>query len=164
MDQNKKKGMLFGKLNVIDLIIVILVVCVAAFLLWKLLGIGGDTTAPDRVKIVFFEEECPDYVPTYTNPGDPILDGTENTYLGTVTDVKIDASRTYSYDEITEETRVGPKDGYCSVYITGEVEGTLTDNGIVVDSTLYSVGHTLILHAGYGKYYLTIYSIEPITE
>lgn len=164
MEQNKKKGMLFGKLNIIDLIIIVLVICVAAFLIWKLLGIGGEPTVPDRVKVVFFEEECPDFVPSHTNPGDPLLDGGENIYLGTVTDVNVDASQTYNYNEITGEMTAGPKEGYCSVYITGEVEGTLTNNGVVVNSTLYSVGHTMILHAGYGKYYLTIYSIEPIEE
>jgi hypothetical protein len=162
MEQNKKKGTLFGRFNIIDLIIILLVICVAAFLLWKVLGVGGETTQPDRVKVVFFEEECPNYVPSHTNPGDPMLDGGENIYLGTVTGIEIDESQTYNYDEITGEMTVGPKEGYCSVYITGEVEGTLTSNGIVVDSTLYSVGHTMILHAGYGKYYLTIYSIEQI--
>ena len=32
----------------------------------------------------------------------------------------------------------------------------------VIGGTLYSVGHTIVLHAGYGKYYLVIYSIEGL--
>lgn len=156
---NEKKK---GKFNALDLIIILVVILAIAFVAYKLLHVGDDGTTLQKVRITYFEEECPDFVPEYTHIGDPVLDGTENIDLGTVVDIQVDASRTYNYDEINEVTTVGPKEDYCSVYITGEVEGTLTDNGVVVGSTLYSVGHTMILHAGMGKYYLVVYDIQPV--
>lgn len=155
---NEKKK---GKFNIIDLIIIVIVILGIAFVAWKLLGVGADKTPLQKVRVTFFEEECLDFVPSYTHPGDPMMDGGENQYLGTVTEVKVDNALTYNYNEISGEMTAGPKENYCSVYITGEVEGTLTGNGVVVGSTLYSVGHTMILHAGTGKYYLVVYDIQP---
>ena len=158
---DKKKGMLFGKLNIIDLAIILLVVAACAFFAFRFMTTGSVATVPDKVNIVFFEEECPSFVPGQTHPGDPVMDGTTNSYLGTVTDIKMDKSITYNVNQQTGEVSLGSKEGYVSAYITAACEGTLTDNGVVIDGTLYSVGHTMVLHAGYGKYYLVIYSIDP---
>ena len=150
------------KLNIIDIAIILVVVAACAFFGWKFMTTGGVTAEPDKVEIVFFEEECPDFVPPNTKVGDRVLDGTENNYLGVVTDVLVDESITYNVDERTDEVTIGHKEGYVSCYITAECEGTLSDNGIVINGTLYGVGHTVILHAGFGKYYLTIAEITPI--
>ncbi|MGE4353200.1 MAG: DUF4330 domain-containing protein [Oscillospiraceae bacterium] len=159
---DKKKGMLFGKLNIIDLVVILLVIAACAFFAIRFMDTGSVTTVPDKVKIVFFEEECPSFVTAQTHVGDTVMDGTTNTSLGTVTDIKVDDSITYSVNPTTGEVVLGSKEGYVSAYITAECEGTLTDSGVVIDGTLYSVGHTLVLHAGFGKYYLVIYSIEGI--
>ena len=150
------------KLNIIDIAIILVVIAAVAFFANRFMTTGGVTVEPDKVEIVFFEEECPDFVPEHTQVGDKVLDGTENKFLGTVTDIMVDDSITYNIDEQTQEVSIGTKEGYCSVYITAECEGTLGDNGVVINGTLYGVGHTLILHAGTGKYYLTIYDINPI--
>jgi len=149
------------KLNIIDIAIILVVIAACAFFASRFMTTGGITTEPDKVQIVFFEEECPEFVPTNTHVGDRVLDGTENNYLGIVTDIKVDESITYNIDERTQEVNIGTKEGYVSCYITAECEGTLSDNGVVINGTLYGVGHTVILHAGFGKYYLTICDIIP---
>lgn len=156
---NEKKK---GRFNIIDLIIIIVVLLAIGFVAYRLLHVGGDPTPTQKVRITFFEEECRSFVPEHTHVGDPMMDGGENQYLGVVTDVVVDESQTYNYDQRTGEMTVGGKENYCSVYITGEVEGTMTGNGVVIGKTLYGVGHTLILHAGMGKYYIVIYDITPV--
>ena len=155
--ENKK-----ARLNIIDILIILVVLAGVAFFAYKFMTAGGTAAPTDKVQIVFFEEECPDYVPEHTHVGDSVLDGTTNTYLGTVADIEVDESVTYTYNDLTGETTLGHKEGYVSAYITADCVGQLTDNGVVIDGTLYSVGHTLILHAGQGKYYLTIYSIDGV--
>ncbi|MGI6029192.1 MAG: DUF4330 domain-containing protein [Candidatus Heteroscillospira sp.] len=150
------------RFNIIDLAIIVVLLAAVAFFANRFMTTGGVTVEPDKVSIVFFEEECPDFVPEQTQVGDSVMDGTTNTYMGKVTDVKVDESVTYSVDQNTGEVILGSKEGYVSAYITAECEGTVTDNGVVIDGTLYSVGHTVVLHAGYGKYYLVIYSIDPV--
>ncbi len=156
----KKKG----RFNIIDLIILILIVLTIGFVAYRLLHVGGDPTPTQKVRITFFEEECRSFVPEHTHPGDQMMDGSLNQYLGVVTDITVDESQTYSFNETTNEMMVGSKENYVSVYITGEVEGTVNDYGVVIGDHQYSVGHTLILHAGTGKYYLVIYDIEPFNE
>lgn len=157
---DKKKGMIFGKINIIDLAILLIIIAGVAFFAVKFMTTGTVETVKDTVTITYFEEECPAYVIENTNVGDPVLDGTTNGSLGVVTDVKVDESVTYNVNNSTGEVTLGSKEGYVSAYITTEVEGTLTANGVVIDGTLYSIGHTVVLHAGYGKYYLQIYSVE----
>ena len=155
--ENKK-----ARLNIIDILIILVVLAGVVFFAYKFMTAGGTAAPMDKVQIVFFEEECPDYVPEHTHVGDSVLDGTTNTYLGTVADIEVDESVTYTYNDLTSETTLGHKEGYVSAYITADCVGQMTDNGVVIDGTLYSVGHTLILHAGQGKYYLTIYSIDGV--
>lgn len=157
---DNKKGMIFGKLNIIDLAILLIVAAGVAFFVVKFMTTSVVETETKTFIVTYFEEECADFVPTNTHVGDSAFDGTENHSLGMVTDVIIDESISYSIDPYTEKVTLGTREGYSSVYITTEVEATPSDNGFVIDGTLYSVGHTVILHAGYGKYYLPIFSIE----
>jgi hypothetical protein len=158
---SNKKGMLFGKINIIDLVIIVVVVCAGIFVVTKLLGVGAAKENTTKVKITYIEDECAEYVVPYTQVGDPLLDGTENVSLGTVTDVVTDTANSYS--TLEDGTIVsGAKEGYVAVYITGELEGVLTDNGVLVGNNLYAVGHSMVLYAGQGKYYCVVYSIEPV--
>ena len=155
--ENKKR-----KFNILDLIIIVVFVLAVCFVGAKLLHIGEKDTPLQKFRITYYEEECPDFVPEHTHVGDALLDGKENLYLGTVTNIEVDESRTFHYNESTEETVVSSREGYCSVMITGEVEGTMTANGVVVGGELYAPGHTMVLYAGMGKYYLVVYEVEPV--
>jgi len=166
MSEQKKKGMLFGKINVIDLVIILAVVLIAVFLVLKFSD-GGSTVvgqaAPnDHVRITFYQEECADFIVAQTKVGDSVYDGNNGNYIGKVSEVVTDAeSKTYVTDE-DGNMHIAPKEGYCAVYISVDVLGTMTDRGVVVESFNYGVGHTLVLHAGLGKYYLRVYDIQPI--
>ena len=156
--ENKKKGMIFGKINIIDLIIIIAVILVVIFLVMKFSdgGIVGEAAANDHVRITFYQEECANYIAEQTKLGDVVYDA------NVVTDFKVEKdSQTYVTTD-DGELHLVPREGYCAVYITTETYGTLTPNGVVVGGETYGVGHTLVLRAGFGKYYLRVYDIEPI--
>lgn len=162
--ENKKKGMIFGKINIIDLIIIIAVILVVIFLVMKFSdgGIVGEAAANDHVRITFYQEECANYIAEQTKLGDNVYDATGKNEFGVVTDFQIvKDSQTYVTTD-DGELHLVPREGYCAVYITTESYGTLTPNGVVIGSETYSVGHTLVLRAGFGKYYLRIYNVEPI--
>ncbi|MBQ4369831.1 MAG: DUF4330 family protein [Oscillospiraceae bacterium] len=162
--ENKKKGMIFGKINIIDLIIIIAVILVVIFLVMKFSdgGIVGEAAANDHVRITFYQEECANYIAEQTKIGDTVYDANAEYEFGVVTDFKVEKdSQTYVTTD-DGELHLVPREGYCAVYITTETYGTLTPNGVVVGGETYGVGHTLVLRAGFGKYYLRVYSIEPI--
>lgn len=157
-NENKKKT---GKLNIIDIIIIAVILLAVCFVGYKLLLTGSVSSPTQTVYITVYEEECADYVIDKVNIGDAASDATTNIFhLGTVTNVVTDKAACYEYDEEDEEYKKIPKPDYSSVYITIEVQGTLTDNGVVVGSQLYGVGHSMILYAGYGKFFLQVYDIS----
>lgn len=157
-NENKKR---IGKLNIIDIIIIVVVLLAVCFVGYKLVMTGSVSSPTQTVYLTVYEEECADYVINQVNIGDTASDATENIfYLGKVVDVKTDKAACYEYDADDEEFKRIPKPDYSSVYITLEVEGTLTDNGVVVGSQLYGVGHTMILYAGYGKFFIQVYDIS----
>jgi len=156
---NKKRF----KFNIIDVIVLLLLICVVVFFVMKFSdgGILNAATTVSHVRMTFYMEECDDFVVPYTHVGDPLYDASSKVNLGTVTDIR--TGDAVSYVELDDGTiAVSSKEGYCSVYITGETYGTVSDFGVTVDDTLYGIGHTLVLYAGTGKYYLQVYDIQVL--
>lgn len=157
-NENKKHRV---RLNIVDVIIIAVVILALAFVGYKLLSTGSVSSPTQTVYLTLYEAECADYVIDNVNIGDAASDGTSSLFsLGTVANIVTDKSVSYEYDETDQEYKRVPKPDHSSVYITLEIQGTLTDNGVVVDSQLYAVGHTMILYAGYAKFYLQVYDIS----
>jgi len=150
------------RINIIDIIILVLIICVAVFAVLKFSDGGqvSEATNVQKIRVVFFQEECADYVIAATEVGDAAYDGSYAKHLGVVTGVEIGDPISYT----TENGVTVPliRDGYHSVLLTTEIEGVLCEQGFLVGDSLYGVGHTLVLYAGDGKYYLKIHSIEPL--
>lgn len=159
---NNKKGKLFGKFNIIDLIVIVLIICVAAFVVMKFSDGGiGSATSTSRVQMTVYQEDSADFVPPNTQIGDPVYDANSKVTLGTVTDIQTGSSVFY-IENADGTTTISSREGYCSVNITIEGSGTVSDHGVTIDGILYGVGHTMVIYAGMGKYYVQIYSIEPL--
>jgi len=151
------------RINIIDIIILVLIVCVAVFAVMKFSD-GGQVSAAtntQKLRVTFFQEECADYVIAATEIGDPAYDGSYAKHLGVVTGVELGPPISYLIDA-TGATGPVIRDGYHSVIITTEIEGVLCEQGFMVGDSLYGIGHTLVLYAGDGKYYLRVHSIEPL--
>jgi len=152
------------KLNVIDIIIVVLIICVAVFAVLKFSDGGvGASTPGDKVIIRYYLDEAPDYVIAATHVGDPVYDGSSEQNMGHVT--AIETGDPIGYEELADGT-YGPvvRKDHSSLLITTEATGTWTDHGVVVDGTIYAPGHSLVIYAGQGKYYLKVHSVELIGQ
>ncbi len=157
-----KNGKLFGKINIIDLIIVIALIAVVALAAYSFAGSGEVEVSSGKAVIKFYAEEVTDFVLDGTiNIGDPIIEvGTKNN-MGTVTNVEIGDA--VSYGEDSEGKWVQSSlPGHKSVLITAEVEGNEVPNGIEIKKAEYYIGHTMTIVAGKAKLYLRIYDLEFI--
>lgn len=152
------------KFNIIDVIILLLIVCVVVFAALKFYDGGQiqEATALDRVRICYYEEECADYVIACTEVGDPVYDASSAQDMGVVTAIETGESIGYEISLDNGQDIPIVRDGYSSVLITTETYGTITDHGVVVNGVIYAAGHTLVLYAGDGKYYLQVYSVEKL--
>ena len=150
-----KNGKLFGKINVIDfLAILVLVVAVAAVAVFFIMPKSGGDTLIMKFRI----EEVDAFVAGKVHVGDELYDDTYSLDLGYVTDVELDDS--ISYGEVHDGVyTLTSKEGYYSMIITGEVEGRKTKLGAEIGGEKYGVGHSFVLRAGDAKLYLRVYDI-----
>ncbi len=148
------------RINIIDLIVIIaLVLAVAVIGAAKLRGDAGNNKQTLVMK--YYVEEVNTNIANHVKVGDSLFDGSEKKHisLGKVTDVEIMDSVSYAVKS-DGTYAVGPKEGYSSLIITGEVQGIKTDLGATVGGEKYGVGHSFTLVAGNSRIYLRVYDID----
>lgn len=156
----RKDGKVFGKINIIDLIIIIvLVISAGLFVFTNTIGKDVAKSGDETVVFEFFAEEVPDFVPPHVTVGSKLYDNDTNLELGEVVDVEAGPAKIY---EANNEgvTVLSEKEGYNSIRITGKVKGTIGDFGVEIGGVKYGVGHSMTLRAGTAKIYLRISDIR----
>lgn len=135
------KGKLFGKISIIDLLIIIIIIGAVAGVAYKYTK--SKTASPfvksDDVTIQFFAEEIPSFVADAIKTGTLVKDPVQNTIIGTVKDVKIDKAvsvGTNSNGQMVQTSRPG----YSSALITAEVKAIYSDNGVSIGGSDYYIG------------------------
>ncbi|MGI5935507.1 MAG: DUF4330 domain-containing protein [Oscillospiraceae bacterium] len=159
------KGKLFGKLNIIDAVIIAIIILVLAFFAYKFIqGRSADYgNNPVPVAITFYHEEAPNYVVERLEIGNPVIDAAGRNNLGVITD--FETGESISFAETSDgEIKTTHKEGYCSLLLTSQAQGYLGPHGVTINGTLYGVGHTLVIYAGDAKLYLTISDIQPVEQ
>lgn len=152
-----KDGKLFGKINVIDFIVILVVIlAIAAAAVFIFMPKDGADTLVMKFRI----EEVDEFVAGKVKVGDPLYDDTYSLDLGFVTDIEIDDSISYSNADSDNIWTIASKEGYKSMIITGECKGTKTNLGAEIGGKKYGVGHSFVLRAGDAKLYLRVYDIE----
>lgn len=154
-----EKGRLFGKVNIVDLAIVLVILAAAAYLGLTFLGPDSTAATTQEVLISFYYEECPDYVADSIEIGASIWDSSDNVTIGTVLSTSQADSITYLLDDDGQTVQTS-KDGYCALTVTATAQGVLSDYGVTIGGTLYGIGHTLTMYAGNAKLYLKVSAIE----
>lgn len=161
-----KNGKLFGKVNIIDIIIVILLLVVLAFTAYKL-GLFAPkqaiSTETNKIRIVFYQEEVNTFTVENTNLNDPVTDAIQNNSFGKVVDIESGESTSWGVDRDGKQV-MSAKDGYSSIYITAENTGTVSSTGISTGGANYYVGQLLTVRVGTSAYYCRIYSAENVEE
>ncbi len=157
-----KNGKLFGKINIIDLLLIVVVVAIIGIFGYKFLAPqnAGTTQSGTKAIMRFYAEEISDFVLDDTiHPGDVVYDVQEKVVMGTVTDFDTFDSVVYNTDAQGNVVKT-TKEDYKSVTVTAEVTGEEFANGIIIDGTKYIVGHSMTLAAGKAKMYLRVSDIE----
>lgn len=154
-----EKGKLFGKVNLIDLLLIVLVVAAIAFAAVKLTDTAAVSSSGQTFEMSFYTEEVSDFVAEKIKVGDVLMDADRNVDLGKVTEVILEPSVSWAADNNGNYVKTS-RDGYYSVTIKGELTGaTRYENGIIAGATRYGVGHSMTLRAGDAKIYLRVSDI-----
>jgi hypothetical protein len=156
-----KDGKLFGKVNIIDLFIILAVLAVGGFLLVRLQRpeATGITIATEDAEIKFFTEQAYEFVAAAVLEGDRAEDEGKGIWLGRISNVDIGPGYTYGQTSQGQVVKA-LKEGYSSLEITTEIKGQFFENGILINGNKYSVGHGLTVRAGKSKIYMYISDIQ----
>lgn len=157
-----KDGRLFGKINVIDILIVIVAVAAVSFVLSRSSGssIAPGATGTDNTYIMkFYVDVIQDFVVEHMQVGDTVMDDGKNINLGTIVDLKVEDSVEFHPD--TSGVLVqSPRDGYHSLEITSELTAQSFNNGLIINGNRYAVGQSVTIRAGDSILFLRISGIE----
>ena len=156
-----EKGRLFGKVNIVDLIIVIIIIAAAAFIGMKLFGPESTTANTENVRITLFCEETPTFVADQLEAGVEAWDSENQVTLGTLVDWTLGDSQSAVTDANGNVVEIA-RSGYNSVRLTVEGEGVVSDHGVTIGNTLYANGQSASVYFGDCKLFLDIADIEVI--
>lgn len=136
--------------NFLDIVILLIIIGGVAFGLRKYQQANLSTPiAPkaNNIEISYYIEEVPDYAAEAIQLGDPVKEEIQSANFGVVTDIEIDDSVSWARNDQGEFFQ-SQRDGYASLKLKMKANGTLSDNGVTIDKSVYYIGQTITLHAG----------------
>ena len=156
-----EKGRLFGKVNIVDLLIILIVLAAAAFLGYHFFGPDSTVANTEHVRLTLYCEESADYAVEQLVEGAEAWDSENNVTLGTLTEWRVGDSKSYVTDANGEVIQLA-RDGYCSATLVVEGEGVVGSHGVTIGGTLYAVGQSMSVYFDDSKLFLRVSGIEVI--
>ena len=161
-------GRLFGKVSIIDVLIVILIFAACFFVAVRYfstrdnpIGAGGSS---DELEIKFYSEEVNNFVADAIKEGDAAKEYAQYANFGTVVKVEKGDSITWVGD-FDGFINPSSKDGYySSITVTTRVRGRINDIGFELDGTNYFVGKTVIMQFGKAGFQGRIAGVERVAD
>lgn len=156
-----KKGRLFGKINIVDMIIVLAILLLAGGVYFVFFG-GSDKQVLETSKVVYDFEITnvnKDFVDAIT-PGDPIRDSVRGNELGTVTNKTSRNATMLNEDLINGRYIIADVPDAYDVVITIEADANITPANIIVGGAEVKVGKKFFIK---GKGYANQGFVTKIT-
>jgi hypothetical protein len=155
------KGRLFKKINLIDLLIILIIVA-AGILVFNKFGRAKVVTPlakQEPVAITFIIESLPEYAADNVEINDPVIDRVTSAYLGKVVSVEKKPDRSYAPDQDGRYVR-SSKEGYCSLEFTVEGTGVFDGKVVNIGNTNYYVYRDTTLYVGDTMLFTRVKDIE----
>ena len=144
-----KNGKLFGKLNIIDLLIILIVIAAIVFIGIRFLGGSEDELHPaQKVILTFYAPEAPALLEGKAGPGDPVIDFDNSLDLGTLTSFEAEPATTFAVNPATGEPVEIPVPDQCRLTFSCETWGWLSDDALRINSFMYCIGGSYTIRAG----------------
>ena len=150
-----KNGKLFGKLNIIDLLIILIVLAALVFVGLRYFRpedstLTANSATPEKVRLTFLAERGPILL---WDQGDRQMGSHVTNYdnkdkLGVLTSYVPQEVYSLTLDPTTGEVVRIPSITECSVTFTADGEGYLSEEGLRINGTLYYIGASYVIWVG----------------
>ena len=150
-----KNGKLFGKINIIDLLIILVVIAALVFVGLKVLApkrSGGDAVQTNKVQISFYAAKVEPGVEDCLVEGAPLYEDLTNVPLGELKSWSVEPEYENQVNANGDAVKVEVPNNYF-VNVTAEVNGNVTSDGLHIGSSIYCVGAHYTIHVGTAKIY-----------
>lgn len=156
------------RFNLVDVIFILVLLAGIAFVAMRLGGLDvvarlTGASAPEPYVITFTSTEVANYVVERVEIGSKVTDDEVSMNLGTVLDFQLGISQVSSARE-DGQLVVSSKEGYSSINLLCQVQGSDNGNGVTVDGLALGVGHTMVVRAGDAKMYMVVCDIQKLSE
>lgn len=158
-----RDGKLFGKVSIIDIVVVALVV-VLALGVYKMFAGGSSAvvTSSEKVECTFIIKNVRSYTADALAKKGALYDKVSKEYIGEITDVEVDDGLYQINMADGSFKQVVPEDRY-NVYVTVEFDGKASDNGYYTAANKYlGAGTSLGITTKYAECESTVYSISSV--
>ncbi len=137
---NKK---LFGILNGLDILIILLILAIGAFGVYWLKSGGTDGAAVGEQKAFSYVVEgrqVLDEIANFPQEGGRVFDSSTSEYLGTIKSYRTEPFTEVNFNRVTNKYEKVPAPGYCNIYL--EIEGNTQENDedIIIEGNVVKVG------------------------
>jgi hypothetical protein len=135
-----KKGKLFGKVSIVDILIIVIIIAVAGGLYYKF-GHSGTVTAftkTEDIQVSFVSESIPNYIVNSIKVGDIARDRVQSVVIGKVIEVKVEKDMEYEPNSEGVVT-LSSRPDYCSVTVVVEGQGIYAASGATFGGVEYFV-------------------------
>ena len=159
-----EKGRLFGKVSIIDAVVVVFVIMLCIVCTYKYINRNKDNNSQkdtEKLVVTFLAEEVPEYVPQTLKEGKNVKESQWRTNLGTLTSYKVAPSISYATTFQGDYIKT-TKEGYNSVEAVIDSVGYFDETGVRIEGQLFLVGKYMTIEIGEGAYWGRISSIKPI--
>ncbi len=160
-----QKGKLFGKISIVDILIVVIIIAAVAGVYYKFgkTAASNILTKTDTVQIGFFMEDAPDYAVNSVKLGDTVKDRSQNVLLGKVISATPGPSIVF-YPDSTGVVRSSSKPGYASIAIMVEGQGAYSDTGVTINGIEYYINKQFETRVGPANFYMRVSDIKKVGE
>lgn len=152
------KGRLFGKINIVDLLIVLVIVCGVLFVGLKYVLPKNDVV-PTQSAILVIRGDTKNYVAEQLQKGASVWDASGNVELGVLDSWEISDYVEPIASERLKQTVEYINPDLCFVDLTIKSNGVVGEHGLTIGDTLYGCGHTMVIYSGQCKIFVTVKSI-----
>ena len=149
---------LFGRINIFDMVVVIIVLIAVALLSFHFFGSDNSTGTVEKLKITFRAEEVPEIF-AGIDEGYQVRLQKSDYVFGTVADVVVAEDMPYYGVSARGEWVSSPKPYYKSVTFVVEGSGKYSDGEAIMGDAQLSVGKNFSIVMGMTAYYAKVLEI-----
>ncbi len=160
-----EKGKLFGKINLLDLLIVVILIGVGFVVVYKMnnSNVISPFVQKDKITTVFLLEEVIEGIVPSLTEGEPVTDRVTGALMGYVKKIDIYPSMVYEANSEGQMVR-SAKPGYNALRITVEGEGIYSETRVVFNNNDYFINKSMEIRVGNTALYPRIESITKAEE